>query len=88
MNLIDITKYKGLPTGIYLFAFGGIPFKSFINSTELTYNGNMINMDIIRDMITDGLGASGILTYENRSNLSLCDMGALVKEKEHYWAYN
>lgn len=43
--------------------------------------------DRVRSEIVRGLGVSGLLTYMNRSDLTLEQLGQLCVERDHDWAY-
>lgn len=71
---------------ISLYAIGGFPIT--IRNNEVYLLDKFINKEIIIKNINKGLGLSGMMTYSNKSNFSLEEMGKKCKELEHFWGYN
>jgi hypothetical protein len=84
--LVDIQNFKNLEEGIYCYAFGGVPFIELDN--VIYFNSKPVDLNILKDMICNAVGASGMLTHANKSNLSYNDMGKLCISKGHRWAYH
>src|SRR5690349_15506003 len=74
-DIISIIDFKSVTKGIYLYAFGGTPL------SEQT------SLNKIRYQILCGLGASAVLTYENKSDFDLYHLGKICENKQHFWAY-
>lgn len=79
------TIRKDLPE-ISLCALGGIPIKTKDGSFFLL--DKKIDEATLRDVMVECLGLSGMLTYANRSNLTLYEMGLKCKSLEHNWGLN
>lgn len=70
-----------------MYAFGGVPFKRPAEGGPVEFVGREVSEDLIRSLVVDGLGASAVLTYENRSDLPIGALGRKCLEKKHTWAY-
>jgi hypothetical protein len=68
---------------IKLYAIGGFPIKEIDN--KFYWVNNELNNEFISNNLFEALGLSGMLTYMNKSNLSLKDMGVKLLELEHKW---
>ena len=71
---------------ISLCAIGGFPIK-IINDKPYLLN-NLITEEFLKSELTKSLGFSGMLTYKNKSNFTLEQMGNKCKELKHLWGYN
>jgi hypothetical protein len=71
---------------VSLYAIGGFPITI---RNEIPYLiDKFISRESIVVEINKALGLSGMLTYSNKSNFSLGEMGNKCKELEHFWGYN
>lgn len=71
---------------VYLYAIGGIPLKK--EGEHICLLQKEINITSCIDIIKESVGISGVLTYVNKSKLSLMDMGNKCYELKHLWAEN
>jgi len=71
---------------ISIYAIGGFPIKKYSGKTHLL--NQEIDFKKLKEYIQEGLGLSGILTYANRSNLTLSEMGEVCQSRGHFWGYN
>lgn len=78
---------KKINKGVYLYAISGIPIKK--NDYYYCLLNTILDSDkLIKKIIKDILGCSGLMTYLNQSNLSTTELGNLCEIKNHVWAYN
>lgn len=63
-------------------AVGGFPI---IRRDTLTWCGRNVNAEVIRSSILEALGLSAVLTYTNKSNKSLRELGSICKQQNHLW---
>ena len=71
---------------ISICAIGGFPLKIIDNKTYIL--NKEITRETISGAITKSLGLSGMLTYANKSNLTLSEMGKKCKQLNHLWGFN
>ena len=82
---LDGKLVSKLPT-VSLYAIGGFPITI---RNEIPYLiGKYISRESIVLEINKALGLSGMMTYSNKSNFSLDEMGKKCKELKHFWGYN
>lgn len=74
-----------LKSGVYLTAIGGIPVEY---NGDYTLFGKVINAEVCKELLTISLGQSALLTYLNKSQKSLSELGTLCKKLDHTWGYN
>lgn len=73
---------------VAIIAIGGFPIYLHQAYNELYWFNIPATNGNIRDVILKGLGLSGILTYTNKSNKSLLELGNICYEKNHCWAFH
>ncbi len=79
------THLQSIPI-VSIYAIGGFPIEIINDIPHLL--GVPINKDFLSLQIKKSLGLSGMLTYLNKSNFSLEEMGDKCKELNHFWGYN
>lgn len=87
LNIADITKYKDLEDGIYMVSYGGTPIS--IEGDFIKHGNSIVDRPFyFSDLVINALGTSAILTYDNKSNLTIMELGTKCKQLGHVWAYN
>lgn len=81
-----VNEISAILPEVALCGFGGIPFKMIDN--QLHWSGNPINCRVLQNNIIDGIGLSAILTYANKKNKSLQELGEICTERKETWAYH
>lgn len=79
-------EFQNKISGIYLYAIGGFPIKEI--DGVYTLLGKELNEEFISNNLKEALGLSGMLTYMNKSDLSLEFMGDVCFKLNHKWANN
>lgn len=72
--------------GVYLYAIGGFPIKK--SDDGFTYFNNKIDVDFIQTNLKEAIGLSGIMTFMNKSNLTLLELGNICNNLSHLWCLN
>lgn len=68
-----------------LIAVGGFPLVKSYLTKEFYWCNNLVTPDNFSFLIKEALGLSAVLTYVNRSNKSLSDLGDICANHKHYW---
>jgi hypothetical protein len=66
-------------------SFGGVPLIRTDSSFE--WAGAPATQDFFESLVIDGLGTSAVLTYDNKSNKSIKELGSMCQIYGHRWAY-
>lgn len=72
--------------GVFISGVGGFPIIE--SDGEPTWAGSSITPKKLSIHIINALGASGVLTYMNRNNLQLSQLGAICIKGGHDWAFH
>lgn len=70
---------------VSITALGGFPFSK--DGDEVTWAGQPVTLIGLKYKILHALSESALLTYTNKNNKSLDDLGYLCKNLGHDWAY-
>jgi SAM-dependent methyltransferase len=82
-----VERLASILPGVGLCSLGGFPFYTD-DAGSLMWVGVHVTHTNLRNFIKQGLGASGVLTYMNKSKLSLEKLGEICADRNHTWAYN
>ena len=87
-----VKEFANKHTGVSIIAICGLPIlnKSDVlcdGHEELYWAGKKLDVSTVKTHFTEALGLSGMLTYMNKSNLSLEDLGELCNERNHDWGF-
>ena len=87
-----VKEFANKHTGVSIVAICGLPIlnKSEVlcdGHEELYWAGKKLDVSTVKTHFTEALGLSGMLTYMNKSNLSLEDLGELCNERNHDWGF-
>lgn len=66
-----------------LVAFGGLPF--FKKNGQFEWCNQIVKRDTLSNYVKKALGVSSLLTYTNKNNMTLLDLGKLCLDKGHLW---
>jgi len=69
-----------------MYAFGGIPIKEVDGRHTLL--GNAVDEKFLGDLVTESLGLSGMMTFANKSDMTLQAMGSRAGVLGHDWGLN
>lgn len=82
----DLTAFKSIEDGIYLISYGSIPFTE--KPEGIFYAGSKIDPNtFIEEMNLQSLGASGILTFNNKSEFTFEEMGDKCLTLDHLYGH-
>lgn len=71
---------------VSLTAVGGFPFQ--LRDDTFQWCGTSVNELSLKLNILKSVGTSALLTYVNKSEKTIEELGSLCLEKNHLWAYN
>lgn len=74
--------------GAHLCAVGGFPLTTRTSGEELFWCGGKVEASTLQDRLRNALGVSAVMTYMNRSEMSLAQLGDLCVRRGHDWAYH
>ena len=71
---------------IAICGFGGIPIR--MQDEKLFWSGNPVNLKFFQNAILEALGLSALLTYTNKNNKTLEELGSMCAKRKETWAYH
>lgn len=83
---IDVVVKK-IPN-VSVCAIGGFPLQYRYNDKKFYLLSTPVTEETLRTELCKSLGLSGMLTYANKSDLTLEEMGEKCIELNHYWGLN
>lgn len=88
-NIVDrIWELGELLPPVTICAVGGFPFIRRPATYDLLWCGNKVSTERLKDSLQQALGLSAVLTYANKNNLSLDNLGKICVDRNETWAYH
>jgi hypothetical protein len=84
--IVRIMELQNKLSGVHLYSIGGFPIKEYCGSYFIF--GEKLTPDMFKKKIAEAVGLSGMMTYMNKSDLSLGDLGNKCIKLNHTWALN
>jgi hypothetical protein len=74
---------------VALCGLGGLPIKcSTLNQDVLCWCGQEITTELVKQHLLEALGLSAVLTFTNKKNHTLIELGQICADRKETWAYH